>query len=253
MDFLEKHFSSLFQYDYTRHMEDELDLISKGEKKWSELCDTTFSQIQELCNVLKKEKEAKTSIPIDAHHEYIIGKFGPVIKCTLDPATPTFLPVKKDLDLSILASGGYTLSDLQVVKKSDVLGMYQGHELMIKKGKFGLYVTWGDSKKSLSSFGNRPIENVKYEDVLSLLVQDEERKTVNQQQPTTNIQFNCVRKITDSIQIKNGPYGDYLFYKNRKMKNPMFYNLDGFAGGDYKTVHMDVLKKWIVDTYRIRI
>mgnify|MGYP000922230328 CR=1 FL=1 len=38
MEFLEKHFDGLFNYNYTSLMEESLDKISKGEHIWHELC-----------------------------------------------------------------------------------------------------------------------------------------------------------------------------------------------------------------------
>ena len=32
-----------------------------------------------------------------------------------------------------------------------VLGKYNHKDLVLKKGKFGLYVTWGDNKKSINN------------------------------------------------------------------------------------------------------
>ena len=45
-EFLGKHFDNLFNYDYTKNMEDDLDKISKGEKIWHQLCDECNIQIK---------------------------------------------------------------------------------------------------------------------------------------------------------------------------------------------------------------
>jgi len=59
-----------------------------------------------------------------------------------------------------------------------------------------------------------------------------------------------VRKISDSISIRNGKYGDYIFYKTSEMKNPTFLKLKGFTG-NYKTCSLDNINEWIKDTYKI--
>jgi topoisomerase IA-like protein len=46
---------------------------------------------------------------------------------------------------------------------------YQGLPLSVKKGKFGLYAAWGKNTKSLRPLGNRPLENITYEEVVVLL------------------------------------------------------------------------------------
>ena len=54
IDFLEKHFSSLFQYDYTREMEDDLDKVANGEKIWYTICETCDVEVEEkIQNIIK--------------------------------------------------------------------------------------------------------------------------------------------------------------------------------------------------------
>ena len=79
MEFLDKNFNELFNYEYTKNMEDDLDKISKGEKIWYNTCESCLQELTVLCEKLKDEK--KHEIKIDDTHFYIIGKYGPVIKC----------------------------------------------------------------------------------------------------------------------------------------------------------------------------
>ena len=50
-----------------------------------------------------------------------------------------------------------------------ILGKYQNEDLILKKGKFGLYVSWGNNFKSLKELGNRPMENITLEEVTKIL------------------------------------------------------------------------------------
>ena len=45
IDFLDKHFAGLFNYEYTKLMEDELDKIAKGDITWFNLCENCNNQI----------------------------------------------------------------------------------------------------------------------------------------------------------------------------------------------------------------
>jgi DNA topoisomerase-1 len=253
MEFLDKHFESLFNYDYTRLMEDDLDKISKGEKDWTLLCDSCLKTMEDSCKELKDEK--KHEIRIDDTHSYIIGKYGPVIKCVevkdeKGKDKVVFKPIKKDINLEVLERGGYKLEDLLEVdaKKNSVapIGKFHGEDLFIKKGKYGLYANWGENNKSLSSFGNRPIENITYDEVLALLMKDELDGNLGKKGP------NIIREITTNISIRNSAHGDYLFFKTPKMKKPVFYKLAGFKG-DYKNCNIEILKSWIIDEHKIRI
>jgi DNA topoisomerase-1 len=253
IEFLDKHFESLFNYDYTRLMEDDLDKISKGEKEWTLLCDSCLKTMEDSCKELKDEK--KHEIRIDDTHSYIIGKFGPVIKCVDGKDKDgkdkvVFKPIKKDINLEVLERGGYKLEDLLEVdaKKNSIapIGKFHNEDLFIKKGKYGLYANWGENNKSLSCFGNRPIENITYDEVLALLMKDELDGKLGKKGP------NIIREITTNISIRNSVHGDYLFFKTAKMKKPVFYKLAGFKG-DYKNCNIEILKSWIIDEHKIRI
>ena len=78
MEFLEKHFDSLFKYEYTCEMESVLDKIAKGEYTWYNLCDECNKQIDAIIDNMSMEH--KIEYKIDDNNTYIIGKYGPVIK-----------------------------------------------------------------------------------------------------------------------------------------------------------------------------
>jgi len=245
MEFLNKNFEDMFNYDYTKNMEDDLDKISRGEKVWHQLCQTCLNEIEKNCSKLVDEK--KCEIKIDDTHFYIIGKHGPVIKC-LEKGTGkgkkddvSFLPVKEGLDLKKLERGEYKLEDVVATVKQNQtqLGIYKDEPLILKKGKFGLYVTWGQNSKSLSSFGNRPIESIKLEDVLEIL-KNAEAKTESGEASASGV----IRFITNDISIRNGKYGPYVFFKTKKMTKPLFLKLSNFEG-DYKTCTIATFLEWL--------
>jgi len=256
MEFLIKNFEDIFNYDYTKNMEDELDKISKGEKVWHELCKSCLTEIEKNCSKLVDEK--KCEIKIDDAHFYIIGKHGPVIKC-LQKGTGTgtgkgkkdevsFLPVKEGLDLKKLERGEYKLEDIvATVKQNQIqLGIYKDEPLILKKGKFGLYVTWGQNSKSLSSFGNRPMESIKLEDVLDVLNKAEEKAESVGGEASSGV----IRFISNDISIRNGKYGPYVFYKTKKMSKPLFLKITNFEG-DYKTCTIATFLEWLKSEHEL--
>jgi DNA topoisomerase-1 len=244
IEFLLKWFNELFHYDYTKEMENELDLISKGEQHLSRLCHKYYTEMSHYIDAVKNEK--KIEIYIDENHVFLIGKKGPVIKY-IDPNDKTIVEFKqviKDIDMNKLENGEYTLEELLVTNKPKIqpLGKYQTHDLFVKKGQFGIYAEWGTNKQSLKSFGNRPIENITYIEVLTLLEQD---GLLDRSKP-----IGVIRQVTPHISIRNGKFGDYIFYKTNKMKQPQFFKLFGFKG-DYKKGELSILQKWIKDTYHV--
>ena len=239
-EFLENNFNNLFDYNYTKQMEDDLDKISQGSKIWYELCKDCNDQISILVNNLKDEPKSKLEIKIDENNSYVIGKYGPVIKNTsfVDGKNSTvFNKVIKDVDIHKLENGEYKLEDIldkNHVRSEYNLGKYQGHDVILKKGKFGLYISWDKNSKTLKELGNQPIESITFKDIEKYLCEGS----------------NIIREISDNITIRKSAKGEYIFYKTAKMKKPVFYNFKGFEE-DYKTCDIDVLKSWLKETHKI--
>ena len=239
IEFLIKHFENIFNYDYTNRMEEELDIISQGEKKYPELCQKCFEEMNELIKPIQQEKY---EIQIDENHSYIIGKYGPVVKKRIGKNI-SFLPIKKDIDLTKLERGEYLLKDLlDLPEKNESIGKYQGQDLFLHKGKYGLYVQWGENRKSLQELGDKPCEKITFTEVFKILEKD---GVMDTSKPV-----GVVREISPNISIRNGKFGDYIFYKNNKMKIPQFFKLFGFKG-DYIKGNKTIIQKWIKDKYNI--
>jgi DNA topoisomerase-1 len=261
LEFLLKHFDSLFDYTYTKNMEDTLDLIAKGEKIWNDLCQECLTQIEELsAKILPKAKTSEQDelvgeIRIDNEHTYMIAKYGPVIKCTIkDTASRkdiiSFKKLKPDIkiDINKLKNGEYQLSELVCENKltGKMLGVYKDHEVILKNGKFGLYVEWGELKKSIKMESmklDKHEDEITLDDILSLLENNTDNKG-------SLIQSSIVRVINDSLSIRSGKFGDYIFYKKKTMKQPKFLKLAGFEG-NYKDGDLTVLKKWMKENYGV--
>ena len=77
IEFLIKHYDHLFNYTYTKEMEEELDNIESKNKEWKDLTRNCLKQIEDLSKNLKINKK---TIKIDKYHTYMIGKYGPIIK-----------------------------------------------------------------------------------------------------------------------------------------------------------------------------
>ena len=234
LEFLLKTYNNLFEYEYTKNMENVLDTIAKGNKKYYELCNDCLEEIQK--SSVEIPQSNKESIKIDNEHTYIIGKHGPVIKCGNDIKTATFKSVKKDIDINKLRNGEYILDDIiEDSKFNKSLGTYKNHTLVLKRGKFGLYVTWGDNKKSLNNIQINETD-ITIEDIIPLI--------------ENNNNPNMVRELSTDLSIRKGQYGDYIFYKTTKMTKPRFHKLNGF-NEDYKMCNNNTIKDWIKETYKI--
>jgi DNA topoisomerase-1 len=243
MEFLNKFFSDLFNYEYTKRMEDELDNISNGNTIWYELCRQCNNQVDELIDNLKDE--TKIEFKIDDSNTFMIGKYGPVIKCCQDidgKEEIQFKSIKKDIDLKKLENGEYKVEEIVDTNKTGnsqyIMGQYKGNDVILKKGKYGIYISCNGNIRTIKELGNRPIENIRFEDIIKYLDEGS----------------NIVREISKDMTIRRGPKGDYLFYKTVKMKKPKFYDIKAFTNEenkDYKICDMIILKSWINDKYQI--
>ena len=246
IEFLIKYFNDLFDYKYTKNMEDELDIISKGNKKYYDLCDECNSFIEDLIKNNSLENETseniqKMNIKIDEKHSYIIGKNGPIIKYTKEDGKLGFYGVKSDIDIDKLKEGKYKLEEIIVSTEDNnkLLGMYKGNELYLKNGKYGYYLECGEIKKSLQTVKiNIPFKNIQLEDAISIIESAEKANN------------SLIRKIDETLSIRNGRYGPYIFYKTEKMKRPQFLKLTGFDL-NYNTCSIENIRSWIKEKYDI--
>ena len=123
------------------------------------------------------------------------------------------------------------------------LGEYNGEKIYLKSGSYGNYAIIGEKKLSLKKLGVRPLENIKLEEVIKILNQD-------------NNEPKLLRVINEYLSIRKGPRGNYIFYKKPFMKKPIFYSIEKFKGdcnSDYLTCDIQLLISWITNNYNIRL
>jgi DNA topoisomerase-1 len=253
IEFLEKYFQDIFNYDYTKEMEDSLDKISKGVMNWNKLCIDCDLEISNLINKLEQENKKKLEIKIDENNIYLIGKHGPIIKSTnIDEDGKEIVSFKQikeniNIDLDKLENGEYKIEDIVCDKNENqnkkemkenkiIIGRHpqDGCEIILQKGKFGLYISWGNNSKTLKSLGNRPIESIRFEEI----------------EPFLQSNNGMLREISNNISIRKSNRGDYIFFKTTKMKKPQFFKLNEF-NEDYINCDISIIKDWIKNKYNI--
>ena len=259
IEFLLKNFDTFFNYDYTRDMENALDLVATNKRQWASLCDECFMSLASVTKDLKEEP--KFSIKMDDTHTIIMGKFGPVIRRQVPDKVPdkvpsrsrqpvTFIPVKKDLDIVALQNQSEPILledviDKTTVKSNGLIGKYKGVDLFIKKGKYGIYAQWtidGIETRSLKELDSKPIDQIEYIEVLRILEKD---LVLDPEKPV-----GFVRELSSTLSIRNGKFGDYIFYKKPRVKSPQFFKLKDFTG-DARKCDKEVLLNWIKLTYNV--
>ena len=220
IEFLIKHFNELFEYDYTRNMEAELDKIANGDMTLLELCKACNNTIDASIKNIKKQD--KPIVKIDKYHTYTIGKYGPVIKHTDDDGVISFKQINKNLkiDLNKLKNGEYKLSELigmdNYQNNNRELGEHNGSEVVLKNGKFGMYVTI-DGKNTSVKYINKDINDITLEDVVEYINNKGKQES------------NIIKRLNDDMSIRKGRYGPYVYYKTNTMNRPKFISMKGVA------------------------
>jgi DNA topoisomerase-1 len=236
IEFLIDNFNKLFDYDYTKTMENSLDQIAEGDKLWYHLCKECLDEIDTLSSHISDDKH---NIRVDEKHTYLIGKYGPVIKC-VDNEKTTFKKVNPDIDFDKLRDGIYTLDEiLQKPQTGRKLGIFHHKNVILKSGKYGAYFEYDNTNISASSV-KKEFDDITIDDFKN--ISNVKKKVV-------------IRQINDNISIRSGKYGDYIFYKTQKMSKPKFLKLTDFikenGANSHKKCDINKLSEWINETYDI--
>jgi DNA topoisomerase I len=244
IEFLNKYFDNLFNYEYTKQMEDYLDTINKGKYSLKKLCDSCRNELDNAISCItnnknmdckeQKNNSYQKGIKIDDQHTWIIGKYGPVILCK-NGENVTFKKVKKDIDLDKLRSGGYKLKDILYIGSttsdgafSKSLGEFDGEEIIVKNGKYGLYCSYKNKNRSLK-YSNKTLDTITLNDA---------KKILSSQKKETGSKI--LKNIDKIASIRQGKWGPYVYYKTEKMTKPKFIPIKNIA---WKEIDLD----WIYD------
>jgi len=231
IEFLLKNFESMFSYDYTKQMEEDLDNIAKNNKTWNMLCEECLDEITQLSK--KIEKVGKEKYMIDDNHEILFTQYGPSIRKTLEDGSIEYLKVQENVDVEKLRNNEYDLETI-LEKPIESLGKYEKHDMYIKKGRYGHYLSWNEQTYNLKTWTSS-IDKFTYKDALEII-------------NTSKKDNNTIRTITSELSIRNGKFGPYIFYKTLSMTKPKFFPLKK-CPLKYEQCDETELEEWIQTNY----
>ena len=239
LEFLLQHFDHLFDYDYTKHMEEGLDKIAtyggkEEENPWFRICDECNNEIAELSKPVSKMDKEK--YPLDEDHEVVFAQYGPSIKKTNDQGDTVYLPIKKGLkiDLDKLRGGEYNLDDL-LAFENECLGQYNGCPLKLKMGKFGAYLEWGDERQAIREW------KIALDEITETNATEYLEKMCSEPKKESPI----LRIFGKSMSVRKGKFGVYMFYKTDSMKKPKFIPLKA-CPYEYETCNEKEMIDWVM-------
>lgn len=288
MKLLIERFNALFSYDYTSHMEAQLDLVAKGELPWNKVCEEAYEEIERLIGGLKDLgaiKDNRQEIRLDDTHTYMIGRYGPVIR-KLPPGASKkdkaeFIRVKPGIDPRDIEAGKLGLEDIADYSRpattenmnttGKCLGKVGGFDVVLKNGKYGAYIQWNGKNmnlKNIMRMKKLTMDTITLKDVEGILTEyDKMSKSqatpvasgagagadaTTSAVPSASISSNIVRFISPTLSIRSGKYGNYIHFKKPTDERPTFFPLKAFKG-DYLKCPLEELTAWVVDTHGIEL
>lgn len=147
-DLLTKHFSRIVDYDFTAEMENDLDLISAGEKEWKPVVKNFYEPFHK--NLEKKQEEIKKDdiMPTEETNEKCdkckkpmvvkTGRYGKFLACSGFPECKNIKPLNKEGGEGN-AKEDDKLKELKEKYKGEKCEKC-GEDMVIKNGKYGPFL-----------------------------------------------------------------------------------------------------------------
>jgi len=214
-DFLIEHFPRIMDYQFTAHIEEELDEIANGEMDYHEMLEEFYPPFHE-----KVQHTIETSERVSG--ERILGKdpvtgkrvsvrmarYGPVaVLSTPDDEndTPHYAALRKNQKLENISFE----EALQLFELPRVVGEYEDREVIAAIGRFGPYVKHDNKFYSIKNqFDPHDIDIDEAIDVIEAKRKADIEKTIKT--------FND----NSDIQILNGRWGPYIKAGKQNVKVP---------------------------------
>ena len=214
-DFLVKYFASIVDYDFTKKVEEEFDLVADGKLAWPTMIQTFYDGFHPLiagaADVSRQEtsharilgEDPKTGLTVLTRY----GRFGPMLQMGNpepgDEAKPRFAPLPAEATLDTV-----TLEQaLEMFKLPRIVGQTkEGEDIKANIGRFGPYIQVGKLFVSI-----KPLDPLTITLAESLeLYAEKLEKEANRN----------ITVFASGIKVLNGQYGPYITDGKKNAKIP---------------------------------
>jgi len=174
--FMDTNFNDLVRTEYTASLEDKLDEVANGTKNWREVIGNFYEgfhpKVKEFSamkrEVPKEKSKYSRNLGQDPEGNEIIARMGPY-GAIVQMGSKELGNVKY-----AMIEGGKTIETITVGEAIELLkyprnfGMYNGLELVLKKGKYGPYLEYNKKTYSLKNSGV-PLEEITREKSIEII------------------------------------------------------------------------------------
>lgn len=223
-DFLNQHFPQIMDYQFTAHVEDELDEIAMGKMSYAKMLGEFYHPFHKKVEhtIEKGERvSGERILGVDPKTKKTVSvrmaRFGPVAQLT-DPndteVKPEYAGLRRDQKLELI-----TLEEaLELFKLPRVVGQFEDKEIVAAIGRFGPYLRHDGKFYSLKK--EYDPHTVSEEDAIIVI----EAKRVADAE-----KFIKVFDEDPTYQILNGRWGPYLKAGKKNVKLPKDRELSSFT------------------------
>lgn len=193
-NYLLKNFPKIIDVHFTESIEVFLEKIAQGKLKYYDFLREFYDEFHPIVlknkhvNLLEDEKTKNLGKDPTTGYDIVAtnAKYGPAVKIRISETQFKWAPIREPLTLDNI-----TLDDaLEMFKFPKLLGVYEKNNVILNKGKFGMYVNVGEKKYSVES------DKVTLEEVVDVI---ENKKSLFELKTKTKL-----------FEIYQGPHGKYL-------------------------------------------
>lgn len=202
-DFLVQHFTSIVDYSFTAHAEEEFDEIAAGKLRWQEAIQEFYEKFEPLVekseSVSRQETSQARELGRDPKTKKLIfarfGRYGPMLQKgeTDSEDKPAFAPLPSGKTINDV-----TLDDaLEMFKLPRVVGKTEdGKEIKANIGRFGPYIQVDKTFVSIKPLDPLTIDEPKARELYAEKLSKDANK--------------FIKKFDNGVSIARGPYGNYI-------------------------------------------
>jgi DNA topoisomerase-1 len=170
-NFLITYFPQIMDYKFTATMESQLDNIAEGKAEYISVLDSFYTNFHKIVESLDKKnlkvmdfekrvigKDPETNHDVIATHR----KYGPIVMIETGESKLNMAPIKLPLTIKTIN----LKQALELLSYPKLLGKYERKDVKLHRGKFGLYVKYGEENISLASLKIKDDSEINFDKIV---------------------------------------------------------------------------------------